>query len=216
MHILFIGKSGDEYCEKASKLLQRHFEDTKVILLSRGEQLPANLERNNFDYIISYLSHLIIPEKLLKKAKKAAINFHPGTPDYPGIGCTNFALYNEETEYGVTCHHMQAKVDTGNIITVKRFPVCKEDSVFTLTQRCYKEIFILFKEILDCVKNDRDFPESNELWSRRPYTRAELNELGWIIDDMDDIEVKRRVRAMDYPGAPGAFIERAGIRFYSS
>ncbi len=66
-------------------------------------------------YIISFVSPWIIPENLLNSAQKAAINFHPGPPDYPGTGCYNFALYEGTKKYGVTAHHMEKKVDTGNI-----------------------------------------------------------------------------------------------------
>ena len=71
------------------------------------------------------MSYLIwvVPEWLLRKAKIAAINFHPASPDYPGIGCRNFALYENAKEYGVTCHHMSATIDTGSIIEIKRFPI---------------------------------------------------------------------------------------------
>ena len=64
-----------------------------------------------------------------KKSKTAAINFHPASPEYPGTGCNNFALYENAGEYGVTCHYMAPKADTGKIIKVKRFPVFANDDV---------------------------------------------------------------------------------------
>ena len=51
-----------------------------------------NLKNNYIDYLFSYRSHLILSKKIIDKIKIAAINFHPGTPKYRGIGCTNFAF----------------------------------------------------------------------------------------------------------------------------
>jgi len=214
MHILFIGKKDDEYCVNSSEYLRRQIDSADVVFLSKGDKLPDNIATDSVDYIISYLSPLVIPQILLQKAKIAAINFHPGTPDYPGIGCTNFALYNEEEEYGITCHQMEETVDTGQIIAVRRFSIQKTDSVFSVTQRCHEEISVLFRQIIDLIVSGQELPVSNEHWTREPYTRNQLNELGRITDDMSDDEVKKRVQAMTYPDMPGAFIEKAGFRFY--
>ena len=103
----------------------------------------------------------------------AALNFHPGPPEYPGIGCTNFAVYDGANEFGITCHHMLSKVDTGDIIAVKRFPVFESDTVFTITQRCYSYIINLFYEIFYLLMNGKALPVSEEQWKRKPYLRKE-------------------------------------------
>src|SRR5216684_8833236 len=123
MSVLFVGKRNHTFCAEAAKLLLEHDPHAGVVMGLRGEPAPAEFETWEGDYIVSYLSPWIVPEPLLNRARRAAINFHPGPPEYPGIGCTNFALYNNETSYGVTCHHMVPKVDTGAIISVKRFAV---------------------------------------------------------------------------------------------
>jgi methionyl-tRNA formyltransferase len=134
----------------------------------------------------------------LEQASSAAINFHPGSPEYPGIGCTNFAIYNGEKDYGVTCHYMKGSVDTGNIIAVKRFPIAKEDTVFGVTQHCYQLIETMFYEIMDCILQGNPLPVSTEQWKRKPYTRKELNELCYISPDMPAEEVERRIKATTY------------------
>src|SRR5574337_1427381 len=112
---------------KCVGLLREHSSRVAAIVGKWGDPFPALWSEWEGDVIISYLSPWIVPTWLLKKAKIAAINFHPGPPEYPGIGCTNFAVYNAESEYGVTAHHMAGKVDTGAIIAVQRFPVLKDD-----------------------------------------------------------------------------------------
>jgi methionyl-tRNA formyltransferase len=158
------------------------------------------------------LSRWVVPENLLRKAKIAAINFHPASPDYPGIGCNNFALYREAREYGVTCHHMAPKVDRGAIIAVRRFPVFEPDNVATLLSRTYDYQLVLFYEIVSLIIEGKDFPASTEKWTRDPLTRREFDELGRITTEMSRDEIRRRIRATNF-GAWKPTIKLQGFTF---
>ncbi|GHT54152.1 hypothetical protein AGMMS49982_18380 [Bacteroidia bacterium] len=196
--ILFLGKKNDEYCNKALKFIQKNFENTTYYLSKWGDPLPEDIGWWDGDYIISYLSRWIIPEYLIKKAKKAAINFHPASPAYPGIGCNNFALYENASEYGVTCHYMHKNVDTGNIIAVKRFPILPTDDVASLLSRTYDFQLTLFYEIIGKIIKGEYLPITTEKWERKPFSRKEFNELCKITPEMDNMEIKKRIRATDY------------------
>lgn len=211
--VLFFGKQGDVFCGMAEKLVRTNFKNLQVHIGKRGEPFPEAAQEWQGDYVISYLSPWIIPEAVLQTAKVASINFHPGPPEYPGIGCTNFAIYNGEKQFGITCHHMAAKVDTGNIIAVKRFPLYPADSVLSLTQRCYGYILTTFYEVMQHVIEGTPLPQSEETWQRKPYKRKELNELCRVTLDMEQAEVERRIRATSFPNAPGAYLEYQGKRF---
>jgi len=166
LRILFFGKAEDWSCQRAAEYLCLHVTRSRIYFGKRGDLFPAVDRGEDFDYVISYLSPWIIPEELLKRARCAAINFHPGPPEYPGIGCTNFAIYEGVAAFGVTCHHMASKVDTGPIIRVLRFPVYPTDTVLSLTQKCYGYIAYLFYEIADLIVGGKSLPESDERWSR--------------------------------------------------
>lgn len=211
--ILFIGKQGDFYCERAVEFIKANFPAHAIFLGNRGEGFPEEIGWWKGDYIISYLSPWIIPNYLLDRAEKASINFHPGPPEYPGIGCTNFAIYEKVDTFGVSCHHMNPKVDTGDMISVKRFCIYESDTVYTLTQRCYVYILQLFYETMSFILSGDDLPKSNERWKRKPYKRKELNELCKITFDMSVEEIRRRVKAVTFPDAPGAYIEIDGMKF---
>ena len=211
--VLLVGKSGDPFGKQVCEFLKLTFPAVTVILGRRDDPAPEEFASWRGDLIISHLSPWIIPVSLLRRATFAAINFHPGPPEYPGIGCTNWAIYHEEKIFGVTCHHMAPTVDTGPIIAVRRFPLLSTDSVYSLTQRCYAEILALVHEILSRLAAGMPLPESAETWKRKAYRRSELNALCRIEPDMDAAEVRRRVRATTFPGAPGAYIEIGGVCF---
>jgi len=210
--ILFIGKNKDFYCERAVEFVKLHFPEHEILLGKRADHFPKEIGLWEGDYIVSYLSPWIIPEQLLNRASKACFNFHPGPPEYPGIGCTNFAIYDETDAFGVTCHHMIAKVDTGQLIAVKRFPLYETDTVFSLTQRCYGHILVLFYEMMSLVLDNKELPQLEDTWKRKPYTRKDLNELCKITPDAPEEEIRKRVKAVTFPNAPGAYIETDGMK----
>jgi methionyl-tRNA formyltransferase len=209
--VLLVGKTTDPYSRKALELLERET-DVTVRLGTRTDPFPADVGEWRGDYLLSYLSPWRIGSRLLDRVRKAALNFHPGPPSYPGIGCTNFALYNGERTYGVTCHHMAPSVDTGAIVAVRRFPILEHDTVLSLTERCHAAIFVMFAEILDIMTRGEALPDAGERWTRAAYKRADLDALCRITPDMPAAEVARRVRATTYPGMPGPYLEVDGAR----
>ena len=213
MKILFIGKKNDANALAASEYLKQVFPDAVIVFGVRGESFPEDLAWWKGDYIFSYLSPWIIPKSLLERAERGAINWHPGPPEYPGIGCTNFAIYNDEKEFGITCHYMLAKVDTGKIIEVKRFQVIENDTVYSITQKCYSLILNSFYRMIERIANEEPFPSSHEDWTRKPYTRKELDSLSEIQPEMSKREIERRIKATTYD-KPWAFVEIQGKRFY--
>lgn len=214
--ILFIGKRDDFFCDRAVEFMRLHFPETTFVLARRGEPRPQIFDTWQGDYILSYLSPFIVPGSLLARAKQAAINFHPGPPEYPGTGCTNFALYHEVKDYGVTCHHMLEKVDTGAVVGVRRFPVLPADTVYAVTQRCYAALLDLFYEVMGGLAAGHPLPVLSDKWTRKPFTRSELDALCEITPDMPEDEMSRRVRAVTFPNAPGAFVDLYGHRFVYS
>jgi methionyl-tRNA formyltransferase len=212
MSLLFLGKKNDEHCTKALQFIQENFENVASYLGEWNEPLPDEIINWSGDYIVSYLSRWIIPAYVINKAKIGAINFHPAPPQYPGIGCINFALYDEVSQYGVTCHHMAPEVDTGQIIDVKYFPIFPGDSVASLLSRTYDFQLVLFYEILGCILQDKALPASSTSWTRPPFTRKEFNQLGKIKLDMSPEEISRRVRAVSY-GIYQPTIEVADFQF---
>lgn len=212
MSILLLTKNTD-WCVHAQNFLSTIAPETVVCAGNLGDPLPELASSWRGEYVVSFLSPWIIPAAILSNASKAAINFHPGPPEYPGIGCYNFALYDGVDRYGVTCHHMLAKVDTGSVIAASRFDLYPHDTVATLKDRSMNALLGLYYDICARIVRKEPLPTSEESWTRRPYTRSELNELGRITFSMTEDEIRRRYRAMNFPPYPGLYLELAGITF---
>lgn len=213
--VLFVSKNRqDPLAEEASTFITQNFHRHRVVVGNTGDPLPETVRNWEGDYIISYLAPWIIPQAVLSKARIAAINFHPGPPAYPGIGCYNFAVYDRVTTYGITCHHMAAAVDTGKIIAVRRFKVIEADTVLSIAKKSAAQMLVLFYEIMTTILERAPLPSSDENWSRRPFTKAEMYDLFRVTAEMPVEEIQRRVKAAKYPGWPGAYVDLGGHRFF--
>jgi len=193
--VLFVGKAQCEHTARALAFCREHFASVEAALGKWGDPFPEAVRKWEGDYLISFLSRWVLPADLLRRARCAAINFHPAPPEYPGIGCYNYALYENAKTYGVTCHHMAARVDTGPVIAVKRFPLFPSDTVDSLFARTYDYLLTLFYEIAGLLVEGKTLPVSPEQWTRKPMTRRDLQALMRISPDMSREEVARRIRA---------------------
>jgi len=212
MSVLLLSKT-TLWCRAAQRFVKINVPDAVILDGETGDQLPEMLKTWEGDYIVSFLSPWIIPHNVLLRTRKSAINFHPGPPEYPGIGCYNFAIYDRALTYGVTCHHMVAKVDAGPIVEVARFPIFPGDTVETLRERSMVYLLKLLYEIGPLIFSKSNLPVLPEAWRRKPYTRKELDSLCRVTPDMSEDEVRRRVKATSYPGYPGPYVELGGYKF---
>ena len=162
--------------------------------------------------IISYLSAWILSEKILKNTKFCNINFHPGPPKYPGIGCFNFALFNNEKSYGVTMHEMKKIVDSGKIIKTKHFPI-KKMNLLQLIEKSYAFMFLLFKKEILRIIRSRKINYSKEKWKRKAYTRKNFNDFCKLSLNMSPQKLINKVEAIYHPNFPDPVIKYKGKRF---
>ena len=208
----------DWWCYKVGDYLREHFKTVKFIKGEWGDHFPTNIAFHEVDYIISYLYPCIIPKIVLDSAREYAINFHPAPPKYPGIGGYNYAIWNGDKTYGVTCHEMEEKVDSGQIYNVQTFSLMGDESVKELKERSMKCLYILFECIInDLIQDGRIYQtveDEDTKWHTPPYTREDFQK-ACEIDILDFIDImeyggmvkfnpkhlERKIRAFYFPRA---------------
>ena len=213
MKIYFLTKIEKQGVKEAISFTNKITKDIDIFSGDSDSTFPVTVNKENYDLLISYISPWIVPKAILDKTKRWNINFHPGPPEYPGIGCFNFAIYDTAKQFGATAHLMKPKVDTGQIIGVKRFAMANEETVESLSIKTYSAQLALFKEILEFIGINDSLPISVEKWQRKPYKRNELEKLATIDSNMNKTEIDKRIRATYYPGKPAPFTEIEGYRF---
>jgi len=213
MKICILTKKEKPGVEKAILFTESFIDDCDVYCGEINDPLPGDLTKNHYDILISYISPWIVPMEILEKTKKWNINFHPGPPEYPGIGCFNFAIFDKAKQFGSTAHIMNPQVDTGKIIGVKRFSINNDETVKSLSDKTYSSQLFLYKEILEYIVLHNRLPVCEEKWKRKPFKRKELEKLATINPSMREDEINERIRATYYPGKPAPFIEIFGHKF---
>jgi len=177
------------------------------------EALAADLLENGIDLLISYLNPVIVPGPILRTVRIAAINIHPAPPEWPGVGCVCYALYEGDREFGVTAHIMTERVDQGPIVRVLRFPVFDSDDNESLSRRAGDYSLVLYYEILGEVATAGEVRLSGERWRGPSRTWAEFRR--WMTLSASDPpdEIRRKIRAVAHPQLPGPFVELGAARF---
>ena len=180
MKVCFLTKIEKPGVKEAIDFTKQNVDQLDVFSGSRKEEFPRKLYKHDYDILFSYISPWIVPEETLNQTKKWNINFHPGPPEYPGIGCYNFAIYNKENSFGCTAHLMDTKVDSGKIIGVENFKLLNSDNVESLANRTYKNILKLYKKTLLYIIKYGKIKKTSYKWIKKPYTRVELELLSKI------------------------------------
>ncbi len=169
------------WCDIAKSFTETMFEDVESIFWNIGEPYPSRIESWEGEWILSFRGDLILSSDILKKASKGAINFHPAPPSYRGIGSHNYAIYNDDKEFGVTCHHIDDNIDSGAIIEVDRFPIAPQETASSLGLRAGTYCLVQYYKILtEYLISNKELLFSNEKWGENLYTYKKLD--SWMQD----------------------------------
>jgi methionyl-tRNA formyltransferase len=92
--------------------------------------------RHGADIYVSMSFDQIIRKRIMDSAPKGFINCHAGAlPFYRGRNTLNWALINGEKRFGVTVHHMDDGIDTGDIIVQRFAEITDADDYASLLEK---------------------------------------------------------------------------------
>jgi len=129
--------AGFRYHPMLKEYLRAHFDvvvekpGTKYLNIRCGEINSPDLRRYITSFnpdIIAVLGSSVIKPEMISLPSVAMINIHSGlSPYYRGTWSYGWPIVNREPEYiGVTVHHINAGIDTGDIIFQTK-PVLRKD-----------------------------------------------------------------------------------------
>ncbi len=98
------------------------------------------IDKYNADLFVSMSFNQIFRKRLMATPRLRTINCHAGKlPFYRGRNILNWALINDEKEFGITVHYIDEGIDTGDILNQRTFPITDKDSYATLLEVAYRE-----------------------------------------------------------------------------
>jgi methionyl-tRNA formyltransferase len=125
--------------------------DARLQEYAKAFDIPFLVEKNiNSDYFrekltefqcdlfISMSFNQIFTRPLYSLPPLGTINCHAGKlPFYRGRNILNWALINDEKEFGITVHYVDDGIDTGDIICQSVYEITDDDTYATLLKRAY-------------------------------------------------------------------------------
>jgi methionyl-tRNA formyltransferase len=107
------------------------------------------------DLFVSMSFNQIFKKDIINLPKHKTINCHAGKlPFYRGRNILNWALINDEQEFGITVHYIDEGIDTGDIILQRAFPISDEDDYSTLLEVAYIECANILYDAIKLIQNN--------------------------------------------------------------
>jgi methionyl-tRNA formyltransferase len=108
------------------------------------------------DLFVSMSFNQIFRERLTSLPRMKTINCHAGKlPFYRGRNVLNWALINDEREFGITVHYIDEGIDTGDIIAQRTYPITDRDTYSTLLERAHHGCADLLYEAVKQLQGGR-------------------------------------------------------------
>ena len=109
----------------------------------------------NSDLLISVSYDQIFKKKIIESFDLGIINCHCGAlPYYRGRSPINWAIINGEKSFGVTVHYVNEKIDQGDIIVQKKYPIKKKDDFKSLLNLANKKIPSLLLKSINLIRKN--------------------------------------------------------------
>ncbi len=145
----------------------------------------------------------ILRAAALASVPEGFINAHAGAlPRYRGRSVINWALINGEDELGLTVHHVDEGIDTGDVILQRMVPIGWEDTYGTVLSRTELLLPELVLEAVDLLARGQA-PRVPQDHHRATYFPARGPGDEWIDWRDSSEDVYNKIRGLGRPG-PGA------------
>jgi len=130
-----------------------------------SEEFIAIVKKYNCDLFVSMSFNQIFKTEIINLPRYKTINCHAGKlPFYKGRNILNWALINDEKEFGITVHYVDEGIDTGDIILQRSYEISDKDDYKTLLERAYDDCAnILYDGIVKFKNGYVEAKKQNEI-----------------------------------------------------
>ncbi len=180
----------------------------RVHHLTSMASLEEARELEPFDVLLSVTNLKMVPNWLLARPTRLAVNFHDGPlPRYAGLNAPVWALANGDTDYGITWHQMSGDADTGAILVQRPVTIGPDDTAFSLNAQCYEAGLAGFHELLAGLETGTVQPRPQDLSARSYFGARARPAAGATLDWHQPATVLQRlVRALDFGPYPNPLL----------
>jgi len=173
--------------------------DNNITVLNNLAEMPE------CDIIYSVQYHEILKQEHINKARKIAVNLHMAPlPEYRGSNQFSFAILEDKTEFGTTIHRIDTRIDHGDILFQKRFPIPAGCWVYDLYRLTYNASLHLFRQTIAHIISGQYQAVPQEVlvgkYGTSLHLRSEMAALKAIDLNWEKEKIERHIRATAMPG----------------
>jgi methionyl-tRNA formyltransferase len=119
-----------------------------------SEEFIKLATKYNCDLFVSMSFNQIFRSNVINLPRLGTINCHAGKlPFYRGRNILNWALINDEKNFGITVHYIDEGIDTGDIIKQNNYPITDKDDYNSLLQIAYVECANILYDAIKEIQN---------------------------------------------------------------
>ena len=145
-------------------------------------------------FVVCDYGQILKPETLTI-AKLGGINLHGSLlPKYRGAAPINWAVYNGDTETGITVIHMTPRIDAGPAIAIARLPIGQDDTAVTLEPKLAELGAPLVMQAINALAsgNVTPVPQDVAQATKAPRLKKEDGAIDW---NLSAEQIRNQVRA---------------------
>ncbi len=191
---------------KISKLYEIPFLTPKSI---NSKSVLEIVDRCDAHIVLSLQNNMLFSAEWIKmfSGRLGIVNVHYSPlPRYSGYWPEMWAIWNCETDFGVTMHYVSEGIDTGPIIKQRMFDISLDENRYSLYKKSEKECFSLLKDMIPKLLNEKQKCKSQDL-SIRTYFKKSMPNDGFLDLNWDMEKQSRFIRSIAFPGYPGPKIK---------
>lgn len=168
--------------------------------LVKDPDFAGTVRAEKVDIILNVHSLYVIHKEVINAPGIGSFNLHPGPlPAYAGLNTVSWAIYRDESAYGVTVHKMMPEIDAGPIVSQSFFKIEAYDTALSLYSKCVKAGLALVLQLLETAAADpRAIPLVPQDLAKRRYFGKAIPERGRLRWSRPAREIVNFVRACDY------------------
>lgn len=164
------------------------------------------------DILYSVQYHKILKTEHIGKARERAVNLHMAPlPEYRGSNQFSYAILEDKEEFGTTIHLMDERIDHGDILFQKRFPIPPNCWVQQLYQLTFDASIRLFRQTLRHIVEGiyTPLPQADLIPSKGTslHYRHEIVDLKRIDLNWDKATIEKHIRATMMSGFEPPYCE---------
>ncbi len=186
-----------------------------IPVFSSEDELPA------CDILYSVQHHRILKQKHIDLASRISVNLHMAPlPEYRGCNQFSFAILDGRAEFGATIHRIDARIDHGDILFEKRFPVptdCWVAELYELTEAASLDLFreslphLIAGQYSMTPQRALEASRGTSIHYRADIAGIKAIDLGWPAE-----KIGRHIRASSMPGFEPPYAIVAGKKVHFS